>query len=176
MTIFFAFIGLLVIPDFPETSKSISPLERRLVEKRHEEDNGTTDEGRALYPEHANGFILAVKDWKVWWFGATSAIMAISTSYSAFFPTICKTMGFDVTTTLLLCAPPWVLAGISNFIITRYVLICINCRSRYTNSSSRHSDKSNDRFFHLAFMQSVGVVGFVTSMSTMNTPARYTSL
>ena len=106
-------------PRFSAMSKCISPLERRLAERRLEEDNGA--DGEELHFEQANSLILAMKDWKVWWSSATMFFMVISTSYVAFFPSICETMGFKQNITLLLCAPPWIFAGISNFVITGYV-------------------------------------------------------
>ena len=48
--------------------------------------------------------------------------------------------------------------------------------STNTTSTSRHSDRSNDRFFHITFVQCISLVGTVIAISTMNAPARYVSL
>ncbi|KAG1898881.1 uncharacterized protein F5891DRAFT_922627, partial [Suillus fuscotomentosus] len=37
------------------------------------------------------------------------------------FPTLCATLGYDTTTTLLLCDPPWAFATIVTFALTRSV-------------------------------------------------------
>ena len=39
-----------------------------------------------------------------------------------FFPTITATLGYNLTVTLLLCAPPWVFTTLVAFAVTRYVL------------------------------------------------------
>lgn len=59
---FFAVVAIFVLPDFPSTSKFLSPLERRLAEVRMAEDVGETDSESG---GHMSGLILAVTDWKV---------------------------------------------------------------------------------------------------------------
>ncbi|KAG2366175.1 hypothetical protein BDR07DRAFT_1470185 [Suillus spraguei] len=46
----------------------------------------------------------------------------------------------------------------------------------YNATISLHSDVTGDRFWHIAGPLLVGVVGFMTAMSTMNTAVRYLSL
>lgn len=41
---------------------------------------------------------------------------------------------------------------------------------------TRHSDRSQERCFHIAVPLGFGIVGFVIALSTMNTAARYVSL
>lgn len=82
----------------------------------------------------------------------------MSLSFNAFFPTLTATLGYDRTKTLLLCAPPWAFATIVAFLVTR------------------HSDKTEERFLHIAVPLSLGLVGFIIAVSTMNTAARYISL
>ena len=67
-------------------------------------------------------------------------------------------MGYNRTVTLLLCAPPWVFATLVAFGVTR------------------HSDKTGERFFHIATPLVVGLIGCIIALSTMNTAARYISL
>src|ERR1700722_1788476 len=87
------------------TSKWLSPIERRLAQRRMEEDfAGIGDEGQTEKGSAA-GFVSAVNDWKVWWLAFTLASMVVSLSFNAFFPTLSATMGFNRTVTLLLCAP-----------------------------------------------------------------------
>ena len=121
LTVFFAIISIFILPDFPQTSKWLSPLERRLAEKRLEEDVGVGDQDAACAVSQTEGFIMAFMDWKVWWLAIALTSMVISLSFNAFFPTLSKTMGFNSTVTLLLCAPPWVFATICAFLVTRYV-------------------------------------------------------
>jgi hypothetical protein len=62
LTMFFAVVAVFFLPDFPSTSKFLSPLERRLAEVRMAEDVGETDSESG---GHLSGLILAVTDWKV---------------------------------------------------------------------------------------------------------------
>ncbi|KAH8118286.1 sugar transporter [Phellopilus nigrolimitatus] len=158
LTVFFAAVAVFVLPDFPATSMWLSPLERRLAEKRLEEDVGISDNESTKSAGHAHGLVLAFRDWKVWWLAFALTSMVISLSFNAFFPTLSKTMGFNDTVTLLLCAPPWVFATICAFAVTR------------------HSDATGERFYHIVLPLCVGIVGFIIAISTMNIAARYISL
>lgn len=119
LTVFFAFVAIFILPDFPATSTWLSPLERRLAEKRLEEDVGVGDNDETEKAGHAQGLVMALTDWKVWWLALVLASMVVSLSFNAFFPTLSKTMGFNNTVTLLLCAPPWIFATICAFAVTR---------------------------------------------------------
>jgi hypothetical protein len=63
----------------------------------------------------------ALSDWKVWWFAVALIVDYVVLSFVIYFPTIVATMGYDTTVTLLLAAPPWVLATIGAFTISRSV-------------------------------------------------------
>ena len=99
----------------------------------------------------------------------------ISISFNAFFPTLTATLGYNRTVTLLLCAPPWVLATLFAFAVLRYVLPCSGRDSKFT-WDYRHSDATGERSFHAIVPLCIGLVGFVIASSTMNTAARYISL
>ncbi|THH13282.1 hypothetical protein EW146_g6915 [Bondarzewia mesenterica] len=68
------------------------------------------------------------------------------------------TLGFGRTITLVLCAPPFIVAAVAAFVL------------------ARHSDKSGERFWHITTSLALGIVGFIIAISTMNTAARYVSL
>jgi len=68
------------------------------------------------------------------------------------------TMGYSTTVTLLLLAPPWAFATIIAFIV------------------ARHSDKTGERAFHIMIPFMIGIVGFIITLSTMNTAGRYFAL
>lgn len=56
------------------------------------------------------GFVSAMTDWKAWWLALALIGINTSLSFNAFFPTLCATMGYSRTVTLILCAPPWIVA------------------------------------------------------------------
>jgi len=159
LTVLVAVVAIFILPDFPATSSNwLSPLERRLALKRMEEDYaGLGDQGETEQG-HTAGFVSAMSDWKVWWLALTLTSIIVSLSFHAFFPTLSATMGYNRTITLLLCAPPWVFATLVAFVVTR------------------HSDKSGERFWHIAIPLAFGIVGFVMAISTMDTAVRYISL
>ncbi|KAF8587872.1 MFS general substrate transporter [Ramaria rubella] len=155
ITIFVAFCAIFILPDFPASTKWLTPLERRLAEVRMaEEVAGTFDEG-----SKRGGLTLAIRDWRVWWLAVALFAMIVGlASFQNFFPTLTATLGFDTTVTFLLIAPPWFFAAIVSFFV------------------ARSSDKTGERFFHIAIPNFLGLVGFVIAISTMSLPARYISL
>ncbi|KAG2117467.1 major facilitator superfamily domain-containing protein [Suillus clintonianus] len=159
LTVSVAIIAIFVLPDFPMTTKWLTDDERRLALKRMEEDAaGVGDQAEAEDSGFGNGFYLAITDWKVWWFAFLSVSQVVALSFIFYFPTLSATLGYNPTVTLLLVAPPWVYAVLVTFVWTR------------------HSDKVQERFFHMNASNVVGIIGCLISMSTMNTAARYVSL
>ncbi|KAF9077927.1 MFS general substrate transporter [Rhodocollybia butyracea] len=157
LTVFFAVVAMFVLPDFPATSKFLTPLERKLAMRRMEEDAGVGDQGETEIGM-VQGLILAVMDWKMWLLalGLTSQVIALS--FNAFFPTLAATLGFSTTITLVLCAPPWIVTAFVAFLW------------------SRHSDKTQERCFHTIIPFFVGIIGFIIASTTEVTAARYVAL
>ncbi|KAF7301648.1 FCP1-like proteiny domain-containing protein [Mycena indigotica] len=158
LTVFIAIIAIFVLPDFPTTSKWLSPEERELALLRLEEDVGVGDQAETETGGPFHGLVLAVTDWKVWWFAFALTAQVVALSFNAFFPTLTQTLGYSPTVTLLLCAPPFAVAAVAAFAL------------------ARHSDKVGERCFHMIASFALGLVGFIIAISTMNTAARYISL
>lgn len=156
LTIAVAVIAIFILPDFPSNSRWLSPEERALAMRRMEEDAGVGDEGET--EGQASGLWLAVTDIKVWWLAFAMTAAVVGLSFNAFFPTLSATLGYNTTVSLLLCAPPFVFTAI------------------IAGAVSYHSDKVGERFYHIAGSFGVGILGFITAVSTMNTAARYVSL
>ncbi|KAI0082459.1 MFS general substrate transporter [Panus rudis PR-1116 ss-1] len=159
LTVFVAICSIFILPDFPSTTRGrwLTDAERKLAMRRMEEDAGVGDEAETEVGQAA-GLVLALKDWKVWWFSLAMTSQVVSLSFNAYFPTLSATMGFNRTVTLLLCAPPFVFTAILAFVV------------------SRHSDKTGERFYHISVSFALGIVGFIIAIATMNTAARYVSL
>ncbi|KAG2075986.1 MFS general substrate transporter [Suillus decipiens] len=157
ITILVAICAFFILPDFPHNTKWLTPEERTLAISRLQEDGyGKTDvlEKRTTM----QGLWDAVSDWKVWWFSVAFMIQYIAQSFFGYFPTLCATLGYDATTTLLLCAPPWAFATIVSFALTWY------------------SDKKQKRYKYFVASNGLGTLAFIISISTMNKAARYISL
>lgn len=157
ITILVAVCAFFILPDFPHNTKWLTPEERALAISRLLGDGyGKPDVlGKRTTMQ---GLWDAVSDWKVWWFSVAFMIQYIAQSFFAYFPTLCATLGYDATTTLLLCAPPWVFATIVAFALTWY------------------SDKKQRRYRYFVASNAVGSLAFIISIFTMNKAARYISL
>ncbi|KAI0347085.1 MFS general substrate transporter [Trametopsis cervina] len=157
LTMFVAIIAIFVLPDFPATTKGLTDIERRLAMRRMEEDVGVGDESETEVGQ-VQGMWMAFKDWRMWAMALAMTSQVVSLSFNAYFPTLSATLGYNSTITLLLCAPPFAWTAIEAYLV------------------SRHSDKTGERFWHIAIPFLVGIAGFVIALSTMNTAARYVSL
>jgi hypothetical protein len=88
----------------------------------------------------------------------TFTAYVVGLSFNAFFPTLTRTLGFGYITTLLMSAPPWAFACVISLI------------------NAWHADRTQERFWHIVGPIIGGMVGFVISMCTLNTAARYVAL
>jgi hypothetical protein len=124
ITIIVALLSVFILPDFPSsTTTFLTPLERALAVKRMSEDAGMSDQDQSSSGSHTQtrGLQMALADWKIWWLALALCSMVVSLSFNAFFPTLSATMGFGRTGTLLLCVPPWLVATVVAFAVTRFV-------------------------------------------------------
>jgi hypothetical protein len=140
MTIFVAICAVFILPDFPHNTRWLTPEERALAISRLAEDNnGTTGKENRTTIE---GLRDAVTDWKVWWFAAVFLAQVLAQSFYLYFPTLSATMGYDTTTTLLLCAPPWVFCTICAFAVSRSVMGFYLCFVSHGRSGTLIRSKS----------------------------------
>ncbi|KNZ79848.1 hypothetical protein J132_08506, partial [Termitomyces sp. J132] len=169
LTILVAIIAMFVLPDFPENSYTwLTPAERALAIRRMAEvadplllpSGGSVaiDGSENHLKEIGQGLRLALADWKVWWLALSTGVTVISFSFNIFFPTLSATLGYGITATLLLCAPPWIFSAIVSIAV------------------SSHSDRTGERFWHIAIPLLIAGLGFMISILTMNTMFRYLSM
>ncbi|KAG2110520.1 MFS general substrate transporter [Suillus discolor] len=159
LTIVVAVSAGWILPDFPSTPSAwLLPDEQILAKQRMEEEVATKNEHKSEPGGDYSGLADALMDWRVWWVGAALSVMVSSMSFSIYFPTLAATMGYDATTSLLLCAPPWILGTSTSFVV------------------ARHSDVTGDRFWHIVGPLLVSISGFILAISTMDTTLRYISL
>lgn len=81
-----------------------------------------------------------------------------SASVTNFFPTVVKTLGYGNVQTLLLTAPPYVLAVITTFI------------------NAWHADRTGERYFHIVLPLCVGVGAFILGAAATGTAPRYVAM
>jgi hypothetical protein len=118
ITVAVAILAIFILPDFPSTSRFLSPQERALAIKRMEEDAGGINDEEETEGS-SSGLWLAITDWRVWYMALALTSQVVALSFNAYFPTLAATMGYDRTVTLLLCAPPWAFAAIVTFLLAR---------------------------------------------------------
>ncbi|KAI9459750.1 major facilitator superfamily domain-containing protein [Boletus coccyginus] len=157
ITIFIGLLAMWLLPDLPHNTLWLSPAERRLVQVRLAQDVGEADKN----PSEAtifHGFKLAIRDVKVWVFMFMACSQILGLSYVNFFPTLTATLGYNLTDTLLMTAPPWIFAS----------LCCI--------INAWNCDRTGERYFHMAAWWWVAILGYIISLATMSMGGRYFSL
>lgn len=120
LTLVISIFALFILPDYPSSPANwLTHEEHLLARLRMEEDAHGLEGGQ---PKQANqsGLWDALTDYKIWWLGISLSSIIAALSFGTFFPTLCATMGYSPTITLLLCAPPWVMGTATSFIVTRF--------------------------------------------------------
>jgi MFS family permease len=181
-TMVIAISAIFILPDLPHNSRGFTEEERAVAVLRMTEDVGegtflipflalrwlrqywetmliiyTADEDSSEQSPWA-GLVMAVKDLKIYVMMLTFTAYVVGLSFNAFFPSLTKTLGFGYVTTLLMSAPPWAFA----------------CAISLANAW--HADRTEERFWHIVGPIMFGMAGFVISMVTENTAARYVAL
>lgn len=171
-TILVAICAIFILPDFPHNTRWITPEERALAISRLAEDahDGADGLGKRTTVQ---GLRDAVSDWKVWLFSIATIFQVVGQSFFAYFPTLCATLGYDTTVTLLLCAPPWLLAGIIAFFLAWSVN---HFYQKIASHEIRYSDKKQGRYKCFVVSNALGALAFIISIFTMDIAARYISL
>ncbi|KPM35960.1 hypothetical protein AK830_g10609 [Neonectria ditissima] len=157
VTMAVAISAAFILPDLPHNSRGFTDEERLVAQLRMVEDCGEADtdsaENGIFY-----GLNLALKDIKIYVMMLTFTAYVTGLSFNAFFPTLTGTLGFGYVPTLLMSSPPWVFSCIVSVI------------------NAWHSDKTQEKFWHITGPIFVGMAGFIISMSTLNVAARYVAL
>jgi len=110
-TVVVGVIALFALPDFPGTTKWLSEPERVVAQGRLAVDAGSNTVLDVEKVPITRGLIWAAKDIRTWLFACLQMCTTASISYSHFFPTLIKELGFkNNTTVLLLTSPPYIVA------------------------------------------------------------------
>jgi len=134
-----------IIPDFPHTTRWLTPEERALATKRLQYTSGSHDTERgSLW----SGVKMAVLDYKVWLLSLIIVPKTSAGAVTSFIPTLVATFNYSKVNTLLLVAPPYVFA----------TLIAL--------AVSYGSDKRSERCFHIAIPIFFGMASFIIAAST----------
>ncbi|KAK5134486.1 hypothetical protein LTR08_006403 [Meristemomyces frigidus] len=158
ITIFIASCAFFVLPNLPRTTKWLTEEERQLAVWRLQEDIGIDDWTSSEEQTFWHGFALAIKDIKVWILMIMLLGIVSAGSVTNFFPSVVSTLGYGKIDTLLLTAPPYVLAVITAFL------------------NAWHADKTGERFLHVACPLVVAMIAFILAAATTSVAPRYLAM
>ncbi|KAI8654754.1 MFS domain-containing protein [Fusarium keratoplasticum] len=155
-TVGIGFICAFFMPEFPYNSRILSQLERDLAVWRVESDAGAaegTEKESTL-----KGFTSALKDPKLLLLILCNMLSQAQGSIANYFPTLVASLNFNRTVSLLLTAPPYVLAGGVYWVLMWY------------------SDRKNTAYPIILGCIAIAIGMYIIPMSTLNIPARYFSM
>ncbi|KAH8432976.1 putative MFS transporter [Aspergillus melleus] len=153
-------IGLtvsVVLPDFPNTWRLLSPEMKHVANRRLAIEAAEADVDEAGKMSQIKGLKLAFSDIKT--YALAIAYMAITgaSGFQNFFPTLTGTLGYGEIISLLLVAPPYI------FMVF------------YSLTHSYMSDRLGNRFWFFVYPIPITIVGFVIFMTTNGFGPRYFS-
>ncbi|EON97205.1 putative mfs transporter protein [Phaeoacremonium minimum UCRPA7] len=146
-------IFAMIMPEYPHNARLLKPIERDYAVWRLEMEAGAGEahEDTTTW----GGFRLAVLDPKIWVMVWCMGMGQAMGSIVNFFPSIVSTLGYDKIKTLLLTAPPYLLAAIWFYIIS-YI-----------------SDRKNTMYPIIVFCLGVAVIAYTIALATIKTGPRY---
>ncbi|KAL4981492.1 major facilitator superfamily domain-containing protein [Aspergillus falconensis] len=146
----------LIMPEFPHNSRILSPIERDLAVWRIESEAGAAEgtENASLL----TGFVNALRDVKLLLLILANMLSQVQGSIANYFPTLVSSLNFSETLSLLLTAPPYILAGGIYYGIMYY------------------SDSRNTVYPLILICVAITVVMYIIPMATLNVGARYFSM
>ncbi|KAK4678758.1 hypothetical protein QC764_311460 [Podospora pseudoanserina] len=153
ITIAVALIAMWVLPDYPSTTRWLSPQEREYASWRLLADINESDDQRARTVWQ--GTKLALLDYRLYLFVLLQHLSLLSQTFQYFFPSIVGTLGYGKIETLWLTAPVW----FATFLIS----VCVTWTSARTK----------DRSLHIFGLMLVSAVGNAIATGTTVTGARF---
>ncbi|KAH8887899.1 MFS general substrate transporter [Thozetella sp. PMI_491] len=157
VTMAVAISAAFILPDLPTNARGFTEEELQVARLRMTEDVGEADTDSDEDPVFG-GLMMVLKDPKVYVMMLSLTAYVVGLSFNAFFPTLTGTLGFDYVPTLLMSSPPWVFACLVSL------------------ANAWHSDRTQEKFWHIVGPIVGGLVGFIISMSTDVVAARYVAL
>ncbi|KAH7309192.1 major facilitator superfamily domain-containing protein [Stachybotrys elegans] len=149
-------IFAMFMPEYPHNAKLLTPVERDYAVWRLEREAGA---GEANEDTTAlGGFKMAILDPKIWAMVFCMGMAQCMGSSVNFFPSIVLTLGYDRITTMLLTAPPFILAAIVFYIIS-YI-----------------SDRKNLMYWIIMSCLAGAIPAYTIAIATTQTAPRYFSM
>lgn len=156
ITIGVAIVAIFILPDYPATTRWLSPRERAVALYRLEADTGMSDHTRKS--GLLRNLVLALKDPNLYLLSLAMVCKTTAAAVTQFIPTVVATFGMSKVATLLLTAPPYIFAMIVSLLV------------------SRLSDRIPERCGHVCVPLLFALVGFIIAAATTQTAPRYLSI
>ncbi|KAI1774304.1 major facilitator superfamily domain-containing protein [Hypoxylon cercidicola] len=155
-TVVIACTAYFVLPNFPANTPWLTDQERQLAMYRLEVDAaGEADWVSSEREPLWDGFKMIMTDPKNWILAVIVYGAASSISINSFFPTVVASFGRPRVETLLLTAPP-------------YLLACIVCAA-----VSWNADRTNERYWHTVGPLVTAMVGLIIACAAEGIGPRY---
>lgn len=154
ITVALAPIAYFILPDLPHNTKFLSQQEKDVIiwKLKREVGHDSDSENEESY---FGAFKLAMSDVKVWLITGCLLWLVAACGITNYFPSIIQTLKFDRMITLVLTAPPYLLAVVCTFLW------------------ATHADRTGERFWHVVSPMILALVAFIINVSTLNVGARY---
>ncbi|QKD46457.1 major facilitator superfamily domain-containing protein [Fusarium oxysporum Fo47] len=144
------------MPEFPYNSRILSQPERDLAVWRIESTTGAAEGSEK--ESTLKSFGKALSDPKLLLLILCNLLSQAQGSIANYFPTLVASLNFGSTVSLLLTAPPYVLAGAVYWVLMWY------------------SDRKNTAYPIIIGCIAIAIGMYIIPMSTLNVPARYFSM
>ncbi|KAH8730610.1 MFS transporter [Phaeosphaeriaceae sp. PMI808] len=159
LSAFFALTAFFILPNYPHSKDgsamwSMSEEMRQIAVARIESDRVEKATDSTVW----HGLRLALTDTKIYIFIFMNIFMTTSYGFNHFFPILVN--GFNLgssTIALVLTAPPYILGTAVSFFV------------------AWSSGRNKERGYHIMANNCVAIIGFIISVVTLNTAARYTA-
>ncbi|KAI6262016.1 hypothetical protein MCOR27_008125 [Pyricularia oryzae] len=156
MTTGLAIIFAFILPNSNKKILNLTEEECEWVQWNFIKDQGQEDNSDEITA--TRGLVLALTDVKTWLLCGTLYATYIVGAVVNFFPSVVGGLGYDRNTTYGLTAPPFIL--------------CVFCML----INGFHSDRTQERFWHVVGPLGVTLVANVIAVSTLSIGARYTAM
>lgn len=156
VTVFVGVICAFLMPEYPHNCRMLTQVERDLAVWRIESEAGAAE--GTENESTLTGFKKALSDPKLLLLIFCNMLSQAQGSIANYFPTLIKSLGFNATISLLLTAPPYVLAAVVYYCLMYY------------------SDRKNTVYVPILVLISIACSMYIIPMSTTNVGARYFSM
>ena len=157
ITVAIGIIIILVLPDFPDTWRLLSPEMKAVANRRLAIDAAEADVDEGGKRSQIKGLKLAFTDVKTYVLAIAYMAITGASGFQNYFPTLTRTLGYDELISLVLVAPPYL------FMVA------------YSLGHAWLSDRFASRFWFFVYPIPITIVGYIIFMVTEGFGPRYFS-